>query len=69
MNITKLEKAPEGHWTARVAGVPVTRVFGSWTTVPNKDGSFRDLNPAVAARLQQRVRPIENAERRQAVAA
>jgi hypothetical protein len=72
--ITKLARDPDhGYWTARVTPcggttVCVDRQFGSWqATVRDAPGlqSFHRefVLPPVAAALQERVRPIERAER------
>lgn len=64
MRITKLERVPEGHWRARVTvdgtTVAVDNRFGSWRiTPPGEGGSYRELLPTLAARLQQKVCPLE----------
>jgi hypothetical protein len=72
--ITKLGRDPEeGFWTARVtpAGgttLEVDRRYGSWQAnvrdAPGVQSFHReDVLPHVAAALQERVRPVERAER------
>lgn len=64
--VTKLRRTESGELEARVslAGrtVPVTRRFGSWTTVPDRQGRFRDLQRWVAVELQKRARPLDREE-------
>lgn len=64
--ITQLRRDERGHWTARLTldgrTFAVSRSSGSWTV---RDGEReRILLPYFAAALQERVRPIERAERR-----
>lgn len=72
LTITKLERAPEGFWRARVTGadgvaVPVDRRYGAWFAEVRKAPRSRtmvrrDVLPHVAAALQAKVRPIEKRE-------
>ena len=64
MKITKLERAPEGYWQARVGGTPVDRRFGVWGTPPDEDGRWKLVRLPVAQRLQAQVNTIETRERR-----
>jgi hypothetical protein len=74
LTITKLQRAPEGHWTARISLGGVTRAVdcrhGSWMTeVANGRGSKRQvarkhLLPEYAAVLQAKVKRAERREAR-----
>lgn len=71
LTITKVERDDAGHWHARVTPpggvtIPVDRIHGSWQTSTNPR---REVMPHIAAALQDKVRPIENAERREREAA
>lgn len=75
--VTKLSRE-EGFWTANVSvngtTVAVDRRFGSWQgTVRAAPGSRefvrRPVLPRVEAALQERVRPIERAEKKAAAEA
>lgn len=64
MRITQVRRdSDKGFWRARVnldgTGVEVHRRYGSWMTDTTP---MRDLLPWVSAALQDRVRPLENAE-------
>lgn len=70
--ITNVHRDPEhGFWRARVTNgvtLDVDRRYGSWQAdVRVKRGARtftrQDVMPHVAAALQQRVRPLERAER------
>lgn len=67
--ITKVERDARGHWTANIGGLPVTCRYGSWTTVPDESGRCREILPAHARRLAERVRREARAEGRGEVAA
>jgi hypothetical protein len=77
LTITKLERAPEGYWRARVTGsdgvtVDVDRRWGSWQAevrAASRVQRFvrKDVEPWAAERLQDRVRPLERRERAAAV--
>lgn len=74
--VTKLERAPEGFWRARVTvnggeTVDVDRRWGSWQAERRAQARSRtftrhDLLPDVARALQDRVRPLEKQEKREA---
>lgn len=73
MRITKLERDKDGHWTANitVAGhtYHVHKRFGSWMRDhPEKEGWLMEVPVVWAEALQERVRPIERAERKEAEA-
>ena len=69
LTITKLERAPEGYWRARVTGpdgvtVDVDRRDGAWfaevRAAPRSQTMVRrDVLPHIAAALQAKVRPLE----------
>lgn len=73
MRITKLERAPEGHWTANLTSddgqtFPVHNRYGAWFTQPGDGGVMHDVLPHAAAALQTRLRaamrnePIDETE-------
>lgn len=63
VTITKFGYDESGILTARVSRdgktVPVTRRYGSWTTVPDDRGAFRDVLPVIARDLQAKARKLE----------
>lgn len=64
--ITKVERAPEGYWTAHVTAqggkpIAVDTRYGAWQARVGEQR--REVMPAVARALQERVRPLEKAER------
>ncbi len=66
--ITCLSRDPErGFWMAHVTSDGVTinvdRRYGSWHAVIGNER--RELLPHIAAALQEKVRPTDNAERRE----
>lgn len=71
LRITKLERDPTGsYWTARATlggeTVCVDCRWGSWQIVERVRGrevARRDCVPALAAALQDRLRPLERRER------
>ncbi len=73
--ITKLHRDEEGDWCARVSDgngttLDVDRKYGSWhALVPRVKGSTLrvrvEVMPHVAAALQDKVRPLEKAERKE----
>lgn len=73
ITITKLQRCEQGWWTARVTvnghpTVSVDRRYGSWMaevrTAPRvQQWARKDVGPEIAARLQEKVRPIERRER------
>jgi hypothetical protein len=73
--IMKLERAPEGHWTARVVSggrsITADTRHGSWQADVERNGEKvrADVRPEIAAALQRQVRRSERREaRRQRVA-
>lgn len=66
--ITKLER-DDGYWRAHVTENSVTyrvhRQFGSWMRDGGKPGALCEVPKDWAFALQDRVRPVENAERRE----
>lgn len=63
-----------GHWTAAIhvgdARFPVDRKHGSWQMNTGPEGAGRaDVRPGVAAVLQERVRRLERAAKREDTAA
>lgn len=69
LRITKLERHPEGYWTARVSAggttLPVDRKYGSWQIDLSKRGApvRCEVRPQVAAALQEQVKRAEKRER------
>lgn len=66
--ITKLHRDDKGIWYARVTvdgeGHDVDRKYGSWRLTPAVEGGpYRELLPGIVHALQDKVRPIEKAER------
>jgi hypothetical protein len=67
--VTKLHRADHGELEARITvnggeTIPVTRRFGSWTTMPDARGACRHVLPRFAAILQERARPLDLAQKR-----
>lgn len=62
VRVTKLERAPEGYWTANltVDGVttPVQKASGSWQTRPDTEGVTQGVLPWAAAHLQERLTAV-----------
>lgn len=52
-----------GYWTATLRAnghsILVSRKSGSWQTPPDEQGRTREVLPAFAAALQERVRKLE----------
>jgi hypothetical protein len=67
IRVTKLQRHPDGYWTARVSAggttLPVHRKYGSWMIELAKQGVRCEVKPGVAALLQQHVRRAERRER------
>ncbi len=68
VRITDLHQDDEGFWTARVtvdgSTLAVAPRFGSWRVLTTGPG-WRECPPAVAERLQAKVRPLERKRRRE----
>lgn len=65
--ITQVRRA-DGIWRARVTvngnGFDVDRTYGSWRVTPAHEGDREQgVSMSLATALQEKVRPIENAER------
>lgn len=66
--VTQLRRADHGELDAHISigngAVPVTRRYGSWSTMPDAAGRTRDILAEYAARLQRAARRYERRERR-----
>jgi len=68
ITVTKLRRDEQGFWRARVTSsetgeqLEVDRQHGSWMW--RRNGQLGHVHPRVAALLQDKVAPTENAERR-----
>lgn len=65
----RIKRADEGHWTARLClgdrqAVDIDRRYGSWQATVGQ--ARRDVLPAIAAAVQEKVRREERRERRMA---
>jgi hypothetical protein len=66
LTITKLERDDKGFWKCNITADGVTVQahckFGSWL-IDGEDGLMKEVMPDIAAKIQEKVRPIEKKER------
>lgn len=63
--IYNLGRSPEGYWRAFVSfngakAIELNKRHGSWQTLQDENGTFKDAPRAVSIELQRQVRAREN---------